>query len=63
MATYTYRCTEDTCDTEVFEVKQSMKDDSLTICEACGNPSLVKVITGGAFMLKGSGWTGKYGKS
>ena len=61
MATYTYKCTEDICDVHVFEIKQSMKDDSLTVCEECGNASLVKIITGGNFVLKGKGWTGKLG--
>tara|TARA_B110000977_G_C10918647_1_gene432195 strand:+ start:356 stop:544 length:189 start_codon:yes stop_codon:yes gene_type:complete len=62
MATYTYKCTEDTCVVDVIEVRQSMNDDSLTVCEECGNASLVKIITGGSFVLKGKGWTGKLGK-
>jgi predicted nucleic acid-binding Zn ribbon protein len=34
-----------------------MSDDDLVTCEACGQPKLEKLISGGGgFVLKGSGW-------
>jgi predicted nucleic acid-binding Zn ribbon protein len=34
-----------------------MSDDDLVTCEACGQPKLEKLISGGGgFVLKGTGW-------
>ncbi|MGE0470135.1 MAG: hypothetical protein Nkreftii_001899 [Candidatus Nitrospira kreftii] len=38
-----------------FEVKQSMKDDPLSICERCGK-ALQRLISSPGIMFKGSGW-------
>jgi putative FmdB family regulatory protein len=38
-----------------FEVKQSIKDDPLAICERCGK-KVIRLISTPAIMFKGSGW-------
>lgn len=54
MPTYEYRC--NACGKN-FEYQQRMSDDDLVTCEACGQPKLEKLISGGGgFVLKGSGW-------
>jgi len=54
MPTYEYRCRE--CDHEL-EAFQSMKDEPLTLCPACGLPGLKRQISRGTGMiLKGSGF-------
>ena len=53
MPTYEYRCNG--CSHE-FEAFQSIKADRLTECPKCGKPRLERLISGGAFQLKGSGW-------
>jgi len=58
MATYSYRCTNKKCDIHdiVFEVKQSMKDDTLVTCPDCKKETLKKVISsGGGFRIGGLG--------
>lgn len=52
MPIYEYQC-EDCADR--FEVKQSMKDDPLTICPRCGK-RVQRLISSPAIMFKGSGW-------
>ncbi len=52
MPIYEYQC--DSCSYR-FEVKQSIKDASLTTCERCGQ-SLRRLISSPGIMFKGSGW-------
>lgn len=52
MPIYEYLC--DSC-AHTFEVKQSMKDDPVAICERCGKP-VTRLISSPAIMFKGSGW-------
>lgn len=42
---YDYIC--DNCDNKLIDVYQSIKEDPLTKCEACGKESLSRVIYGG----------------
>lgn len=52
MPTYVYNCRA--CGE--FEIKQSMKDDTLTTCPKCGGKNITKVVTASAgFVFKGSG--------
>ena len=54
MPTYDYQC--DTCGHR-FEAFQSMRDDALSICPACEQPALRRLITGGAGVIfRGSGF-------
>lgn len=54
MPTYEYRC--DSCSHE-FEAFQSMKDDPLTACPACGTDALRRLISGGTGVIfRGSGF-------
>jgi putative FmdB family regulatory protein len=53
MPTYEYRC--NACAHE-FEEFQSIKADRLEKCPACGKLTLERLISGGAFQLKGGGW-------
>ncbi len=58
MATYTYKCTSETCDIHdiLFEVEQSMKDQKLITCPDCHKETLQKIITSsGGFRIGGSG--------
>ena len=52
MPIYEYQC--DSCSYR-FEVKQSIKDDPLSICERCGK-ALRRLISSPGIMFKGSGW-------
>ncbi|HJT19581.1 MAG TPA: FmdB family zinc ribbon protein [Nitrospira sp.] len=38
-----------------FEVKQSIKDEPLAVCDRCGN-AVKRLISSPAIMFKGSGW-------
>jgi len=49
---YEYRC--ESC-AHTFEIKQSMKDDPLTVCPRCGK-QVQRLISSPAIMFKGSGW-------
>ena len=53
MPTYEYRC--EACSHE-FEAFQSIKDERLTDCPQCKKSALERLISGGSFQLKGSGW-------
>ena len=53
MPIYEYRC--DSCAHEL-EALQKMTDDALVVCPHCGQPALKKLLSAGAFRLKGSGW-------
>ncbi|MBL8038213.1 MAG: transcriptional regulator [Nitrospira sp.] len=52
MPTYEYQC--DSC-LHRFEVKQSIKDDPLSVCERCGK-TVRRLISSPGIMFKGSGW-------
>ena len=53
MPIYEYRC--DDCGHEL-EAIQKMSDSALTDCPACDKPALKKLVSAGAFRLKGGGW-------
>ncbi len=53
MPIYEFQC--QSCGNEV-EVLQKVSDDPLTDCEACGKPSMKKMVSAAAFRLSGSGW-------
>jgi len=54
MPTYEYKCNNCGHDFEAF---QSMKDEKLKVCPACGKESLSRLIgTGGGLIFKGSGF-------
>ncbi|MBX7042246.1 MAG: zinc ribbon domain-containing protein [Ignavibacteria bacterium] len=54
MPTYQYRCGD--CGHE-FEVIQSMKEDKLKTCPACGKETLQRLIgSGSGLIFKGSGF-------
>lgn len=54
MPTYDYACSA--CQHH-FETFQSMKDDPLSECPACGQPALKRLIgTGAGIIFKGSGF-------
>lgn len=42
---YDYIC--DNCSHEMNDVSQSIKDEALTVCPSCANPTLRRVIYGG----------------
>jgi len=50
--TYVYRCRD--CD-HYFEVVQSMSDDPVSVCEACGG-EVTRVLFAPAIHFKGSGF-------
>ena len=54
MPTYEYAC--EGCG-HTWDAFQSIKDDPLTRCPACGEDKARRVISGGmGFILKGGGW-------
>ncbi len=53
MPNYDYKC--DSCK-EVFEVFQRMSDPVVTVCPKCGKSTVERLITGGNFTFKGSGF-------
>jgi putative FmdB family regulatory protein len=53
MPIYEYRCSS--CGQQQ-ESLQKLSDAPLTICAACGKPTLAKMLTAAGFQLKGSGW-------
>jgi putative FmdB family regulatory protein len=53
MPIYAYKCAD--CGHEA-EVLQKISDAPLTVCAACGQPSMTKQVTAAGFQLKGSGW-------
>lgn len=53
MPTYDYKCSD--CG-HAFEAVQSMKDPLLTQCPVCGKESVVRLISGGGVIFKGSGF-------
>ncbi len=61
MPTYDYNCPK--CGT--FEVYQSIKDKTLTVCPTCKSKKLTKLLsTGGGVIFSGSGfWETDYNRS
>lgn len=59
MPTYEYKC--DGCG-EQFEREQSMSDPPVTECPRCKEAKVKRLISSGAFVLRGTGWfkTGGY---
>lgn len=53
MPTYEYQCSACGHQLEAF---QKMSDAALTDCPNCHKSTLNKLISGGGFQLKGSGW-------
>ncbi len=53
MPTYEYRC--NSCGGE-FEYVHSMSADPKKTCETCNEDALERLVSGGSFVLKGSGW-------
>jgi putative FmdB family regulatory protein len=53
MPTYEYRC--HACGHE-FETEQRITENALKDCPQCNAPKLERLISGGAFHLKGGGW-------
>lgn len=53
MPTYDYQCRN--CG-ERFEVEQKITDDVITQCAICNGGPVERLITGGTFVLKGTGW-------
>jgi putative FmdB family regulatory protein len=53
MPTYEYRC--DACGHELT-VEQRITEPKLTTCPQCAEEKLVRLISGGNFILKGGGW-------
>ncbi|HEY6084237.1 MAG TPA: FmdB family zinc ribbon protein [Nitrospira sp.] len=52
MPIYEYRC--EGCAYQ-FELKQSIKDEPVAVCERCGQ-AVKRLISSPAIMFKGSGW-------
>jgi putative FmdB family regulatory protein len=53
MPIYEYRCSQ--CGTEK-EYLQKLSDAPITDCPACGNATMVKLVSPAGFQLKGTGW-------
>lgn len=53
MPIYEYQC--DACNHK-FEILQKIADPLLTLCPACKQDKLRKMVTAAAFRLKGGGW-------
>ena len=53
MPTYEYGC--ENCGAK-YELEQRIVDDPVKQCAKCGEPKAKRLISGGNFMLKGSGW-------
>lgn len=57
MPFYDYKCSNKDCSNfnNVFEVRQSIKEDKLKKCSNCEKDSLEKQVTKSNFILKGIG--------
>ena len=53
MPIYEYRCSS--CGHQQ-EALQKLSDPPLSVCAACGQATLSKMLTAAGFQLKGSGW-------
>lgn len=54
MPTYGYACTA--CK-QSFELEQRITEDPATECALCGKDTAQRVIIGGNFILRGTGWS------
>ncbi len=52
---YDYRCVDDACENDTFEVSKSYSDDSATVCPVCSNEAK-KLLSRIAVHFKGSGF-------
>lgn len=62
MPTYTYQCANERCKHR-FEEMQKITAAPLINCPACKQDTLVRVVSGTSFQLKGENWfktSGKY---
>lgn len=57
MPVYDYKCSNKDCSNfdNIFEVRQSIKEDKLKKCSHCEKDTLEKQITKSNFVLKGIG--------
>ncbi|MCH7907385.1 MAG: zinc ribbon domain-containing protein [Chloroflexi bacterium] len=55
MPRYDYRCQDDACETDTFEVSKSYSDNSVTECPVCGSAAK-KLLSPIAVHFKGSGF-------
>ncbi len=53
MPTYEYRCRS--CD-NTFDKRQRITEPAGAVCAECGSDDCIRLISGGTFHLKGSGW-------
>ena len=53
MPIYEYSCAD--CE-HAFELVQKMSDPEPEACPSCGGPNVGKMMSSGAFHLKGGGW-------
>jgi putative FmdB family regulatory protein len=51
--TYVYKCKK--CNKEL-EIEQKITEKPIKICPYCNTNNLMRQITNGNFLLKGSGW-------
>ena len=60
MPTYVYECKgKDHPVTPIFEVHQSIHEDTLTVCPYCGSTDIRKIPSAAPTHFKGDGWTAK----
>jgi putative FmdB family regulatory protein len=52
---YDYRCADDACENDTFEVSKSYTDDSITVCPVC-NVEAKRLLSPIAVHFKGSGF-------
>jgi putative FmdB family regulatory protein len=52
---YDYRCEDDACENDTFEVSKSYSDDTATVCPACSNEAR-RLLSPIAVHFKGSGF-------
>ena len=55
MPRYDYRCVDDACENDTFEVSKSYTDDSITVCPVC-NVEAKRLLSPIAVHFKGSGF-------
>ena len=55
MPRYDYRCADNACENDTFEVSKSYTDDSITVCPVC-NVEAKRLLSPIAVHFKGSGF-------
>ena len=55
MPRYDYRCADDACENDTFEVSKSYTDDSIIVCPVC-NVEAKRLLSPIAVHFKGSGF-------